>query len=173
MKNFNLIVSTYRFREEEAQDEILDLLETFDDAEAECEITEIRGILLVRTLIDPVQLISKLKELTAAESWRVRYVLRVLPVMRVVPTDLHDISDGFTDIRGLLQANDTFRITIEKRHTSLESGQIIEVIASKVRNKVDLDNPDWIILVQIVGAQTGLSILRPDQIFSSVVEKRK
>ena len=27
MKDFNLIVSTYRFREEEAQDEILDLLE--------------------------------------------------------------------------------------------------------------------------------------------------
>jgi tRNA(Ser,Leu) C12 N-acetylase TAN1 len=33
--------------------------------------------------------------------------------------------------------------------------------------------PDWIILVEIVGRLTGISVLRANQIFSSVVEKRQ
>jgi tRNA(Ser,Leu) C12 N-acetylase TAN1 len=37
---------------------------------------------------------------------------------------------------------------------------------------VDLKNPNWIVLVEIIGALTGISILKPDQIFRSVVEKR-
>jgi tRNA(Ser,Leu) C12 N-acetylase TAN1 len=37
--------------------------------------------------------------------------------------------------------------------------------------KVNLDNPNWIILIQIVKMVAGISILRPNQIFSSVKEK--
>ena len=51
--------------------------------------------------------------------------------------------------------------------------QVVEAVASQIGNKVDLENPGWVILVQILGGLTGLSILWPNQIFSSVVEKRK
>lgn len=68
--------------------------------------------------------------------------------------------------------NDTFRVTVEKRHNSLGSMQIVKAIADQISNKVDLDNPGWIILVQVLGGLTGLSVLRPNQTFSSVVEKR-
>jgi tRNA acetyltransferase TAN1 len=51
--------------------------------------------------------------------------------------------------------------------------EIVKAIAGQVSNKVDLENPGWVILVQILGRLTGLSVLRPTQIFSSVVEKRK
>jgi tRNA(Ser,Leu) C12 N-acetylase TAN1 len=37
--------------------------------------------------------------------------------------------------------------------------------------KVNLDNPNWIILIQIVDRLAGVSILRSNQIFSSVKEK--
>ena len=173
MKQFNLIASTYRFKEEEAQDEILDLLESFGDAEAVCEITEIRGILLAQCAIDPIEVVDRLKQITSSEPWRIRYILRVLPVTRVVPTGLNEISNAVSEISGVLRPEDKFRITVEKRHTSLESLEVINAIASKIERVVDLENPDWIILVQIVGAQTGVSIIRPDQTFSSVVEKRK
>ncbi|HLG37148.1 MAG TPA: THUMP domain-containing protein [Nitrososphaera sp.] len=173
MKRFSLIASTYRFKEEEAQDEILDLLESFGDAEAVCEITEIRGILLAQSAVDPIEVVDRLKQITSSEPWRIRYILRVLPVTRVVPTGLDEISAAVSELSGVLRAEDKFRITVEKRHTSLESLEVINAIASKIESLVDLENPDWVILVQIVGAQTGVAIIRPDQTFSSVVEKRK
>ncbi|MDQ4015457.1 MAG: hypothetical protein M3136_06795 [Thermoproteota archaeon] len=80
MDGFNLIVSTYRFREEDAQDEILELLDKFGDQAAESEIIEIKGMILVQSSLDPFDVIDKLKELVVSEPWQVRYILRVLPV---------------------------------------------------------------------------------------------
>ena len=173
MKQFNLIFSTYRFREEDAQDEILDLLESFGDPEAICEITEIKGILLAQSRMEPVTVMDRMRQITATEPWQVRYVLRALPVMKVVPTTLDDIASASFELSSVIGTEDSFRITVEKRHTRLESIDIINAIGARIDRKVDLGNPSWMVLVQILGAQTGLAVVKPDQIFSSVVEKRK
>lgn len=172
MGEFNLIVSTYRFREEDAQDEILELLDKFGDQAAESELIEIKGMVLVQSSLDPVAVIDKLKDLVASEPWRVRYILRVLPVQVVVPTRLDTIRQAARDLTPKI-GNGTFRVTVEKRHNSLGSMQIIKAIAGQISNKVDLENPSWVILVEVLGGLTGVSVLRPNQIFSSVIEKRK
>lgn len=172
MDEFNLIVSTFRFKEEDAEDEILELLDKFGDPAAESEIIEIKGMILVQTSLDPLTIIDKLKELVASEPWQVRYILRVLPIQVVVPTRLDTISHAVSDLMTKI-GKDTFRVTVEKRHNPLGSMQIIKAIADRINNKVDLENPDWVILVQVLGGLTGVSVLRPNQIFSSVIEKRK
>jgi tRNA acetyltransferase TAN1 len=60
---------------------------------------------------------------------------------------------------------------IEKRHTKLHSKEIISTVTSDIDKKVNLDNPNWIISIQIVNRLAGISILRSNQIFSSVREK--
>jgi len=169
---FNLIVSTSRFREEEAQNEILDLLDMFGDPEAEAEITEVKGLLLAQTALDPFAVIDELKELVASEPWQVRYILRVLPIEVVVPTELDMIRHAAKELAAKID-KDSFRITVEKRHSPLESIEVIKAIAGEIESKVDLENPGWVVLVQILGGQTGVSVIKPDQMFSSVVEKRK
>jgi len=173
MNKFNLIVSTYRFREEEAQDEVLDLLQTFGDDEAESEITDIKGIIIAETTMDPVEVIAKLKALVVSDPWRLRYVLRVLPVDVVVPMDLESIREAVQTHCAKIGPEDTFRITVEKRHNTISSKDVIDIIADQIPNKVDLEKPAWIILVEILGAQTGISVIRPHEMFSSVIEKRK
>ncbi|HUG96540.1 MAG TPA: THUMP domain-containing protein [Nitrososphaera sp.] len=171
MGGFNLVFSTSRFREEEAQDEILDLLDMFGDQEAEAEITEVKGLLLAQTALDPFAVVDKLKELVASEPWQVRYILRVLPIEVVVPTELDAIMQAAKELAAKI-GKDSFRITVEKRHSPLESIEVIKAIAGEIESKVDLENPGWIVLVEVVGNQTGVSVIRPDQVFSSVVEKR-
>ena len=165
-------MSTYRFREEDAQDEILELLDKFGDQTAESEIIEIKGMIVVHSSLDPLAVIDKLKELVTSEPWQVRYVLRVLPVQVVVPTRLDTIMQAARDLIKKI-GNESFRVTVEKRHNSLGSMQIVKAIADQLSNRVDLENPSWVILVQVLGGMTGVSVLRPHQIFSSIVEKRK
>lgn len=158
--------------EEEAQDEILELLDLFGDQEAEAEITEVKGLLIAKTVLDPLEVIEQLKGLVAEEPWQVRYILRVIPVEIVVPSELEEIRQA---AKGLARkiGMDSFRITVEKRHSPLDSIDVIKAIASEIDSKVDLENPAWIVLVEIVGGQSGVSVLRPDQVFSSVIEKRR
>ncbi|HEY8140451.1 MAG TPA: THUMP domain-containing protein [Nitrososphaera sp.] len=173
MKDFNLVVSTYRFREEEAQDEILNLLEQFGDPDSECEITDIKGILLANTSIGPTDVVAKLKDLTSSDPWQIRYILRVLPIQAVVATDLRSIRHASAELASRIGSTDKFRVTVEKRHSPITSGEIISSVAEVIQSKVDLENPDWVVLVQVLGKQTGISVITPQQTFSAIKEKRQ
>jgi tRNA acetyltransferase TAN1 len=72
-----------------------------------------------------------------------------------------------------MQEFETFRITVERRNTSLRSSEIIATVGSEIDNRVDLENPDWIVLVEIIAKLVGISVLRPNEIFSSLIEKRQ
>ena len=173
MNDFNLIVSTFRFREEDAADEALDLLDVFGDPEAEAEITDVTGLILARTAMNPVDVVERLKEVVASEPWEVRYILRVLPIEKIVAPELEDIQGAAGELaEARIGQDESFRITVEKRHSHLHSAEIIDYVAEGVKRKVSLENPDWVVLVEIIGKHAGISVVRPNQIFSSVVEKR-
>ena len=173
MNDFNLIVSTFRFREEDAADEALDLLDVFGDPEAEAEITDVTGLILARTAMNPIDVVEKLKEVVASEPWEVRYILRVLPIEKIVAPELEDIQGAAGELAAArIGQDESFRITVEKRHSHLHSAEIIDYVAEGIKRKVSLENPDWVVLVEIIGKHAGISVVRPNQIFSSVVEKR-
>lgn len=171
---FNLIVTSRRHLERRTKEELLALLESFGDAQAEADITTISGILVAITRLDPFYVITKCKELVIYEPWQFRHVLRILPVEMVVPSDVDDIRNAAMKLaQPKIQAGDTFRVTVEKRHADISSHEIIVGIADFINNKVSLENPSWIISVEVLGKSTGISVLKPNQIFSSVLEKRK
>ena len=49
---------------------------------------------------------------------------------------------------------------------------MIDAVAERIDREVDLDEPDKIVLIQIVGEITGLSVIPPDKILSVEREKR-
>jgi tRNA acetyltransferase TAN1 len=51
-------------------------------------------------------------------------------------------------------------VTLEKRKTDIRSLEVIEAVATVIDNVVDLENPDWVVLVEIMGKRTGISIIR-------------
>lgn len=169
---FNIIASTFKYGEEDAQEELLGLLELLGDHQQDVEITDINGIVVAYTNLGLFQVIDSLRRLVKNEPWQVRYILRLIPIELMVHTNLEDIANAVKSLTPKMHPQDTFRITVEKRHTILSHADIIATLASKIDNKVQLKNPDWIVLVEIIGALTGISILKPDQIFRSVIEKR-
>jgi tRNA acetyltransferase TAN1 len=172
--DFNLIASTYRHREEDAQDELHGIIELFGDPKPESDITELVGILVGRTALEPIEVVERIKKLVRNEPWRVRYILRLLPIEFSFTEDgLDSITTVVRRLTSKMKKLETFRITVERRNTLLRSSEIIAKVASIIENKVDLENPDWIVLVEIIGKLVGISVIRPDQIFSSVIEKRR
>ena len=68
-----------------------------------------------------------------------------------------------------ISEGETYRISIEKRNSNLSSQEIISKIANKIKNKVSLEFPDKIVLIEILGNKTGISILEKSDVLS--VEK--
>ena len=169
--NFNLLVTTSRYREDDAFDEILELLDVLGDNDPSIEVSSVSGIILVDTVLNPFQFVEDCKEMVRKDPWKFRYVLRVIPLEMNCKADLTEIHDIVNQLSRKIDAKETYKVLIEKRHSRLHSSEIISTVTSKMKMKVNLDSPNWIILIQIVKMVAGISILRPNQIFSSVKEK--
>ena len=116
--NFNLIISTFRHREEEAYNEILDILSEAGDLEAQAEVSDIVGIILGFTRIDPFQVIQIFRKLMIDKPWEIRYILRLLPIETLAPTQLEYIISNAKRLAIKIKKHETFRITVEKRKIS-------------------------------------------------------
>jgi tRNA acetyltransferase TAN1 len=169
--NRNLLVTTFRYRESDAFDELSQLLDMLGDKEPSIEITSISGIILANTRLDPFQIVENCREMVRNEAWRFRYVLRIIPLEKICRAELTDIHNVVNQLCPKIGQHETFMVMIEKRHTKLHSKEIISTVTSEIDKKVSLNNPNWIILIQIVNRLAGISILRSNQIFSSVREK--
>ena len=167
----NLLITTFRNRESDAYDELSELLYTLGDSEPSIEITSISGIILVNTHIDPILIVANCKKIVRNEPWRFRYVLRIIPLEKICKAEIMEIHNVVKQLCKKIGHDETYKVMIEKRHTKLHSMEIISIVTSDIAVKVKLDDPDWIILIQILNRLAGISILRSNQIFSSVKEK--
>jgi tRNA acetyltransferase TAN1 len=170
---FNIVASTSRFREPHAEEELGEILSILGDPLAEIRPTAVSGLLICRTRINPMSIHRMFGNLLKRERWRFRYLLRILPIEKVVEADLDIMQESIRDLSSRIRSQETFRVTVEKRHNSISSEDIIRGMASEIFRPVDLSDPDWIILVEVIQNVAGLSIIRPYHIFSTIVEMRK
>ena len=168
----NLIVTCARNLESETKNEIMKILGELDDQEPEILNVSMRGILTINTTIEPSKIIDYVKNKVIEEPWSIRYCLRLIPIQRMTDTEIDKIKQTVIELKDTIQKNDSYRITIEKRNTSISSSEIITEVAEIFPNKVSLNQPDWIVLIEILGNETGISILKDDELFSLDKSKR-
>ena len=168
----NLIITCARFFENDAEEEIKRILSEIGDKNPTVSISEMPGILTVKTELVSVDVVKWIRQKILDEPWIIRYCLRIIPIQIMVTTDLEEISNEISKLIGVIQPKETFRITIEKRNSSLSKNEIINNIAKNIPNKVSLNQPDWIVLIEIIGNNTGLAVLKEESILSLQKIKR-
>jgi tRNA acetyltransferase TAN1 len=167
----NLIITCARHLEPETRDELNDILEDFGDSDAQISITSMSGILTAETKLDPIEIVRKVKEMVLDEPWSIRYCLRIIPIQKIIESKMEEIEEAISSMSQEILDGETYRISIEKRNSDLSSKEIITKIADKIKNKVSLEFADKIILIEVLGNKTGISILKKSDILS--IEKTK
>jgi tRNA acetyltransferase TAN1 len=171
LRDFNLLVTTARGNEEDTCSEIWYLLGEIGDSAATVDKTGITGVIAAKTAFNPFSVIEKFRDMLKQRPWEFRYTFRVIPIEKVVRTELEDIERTVTELASKIDENESFRVTVEKRFTQISTKDVIETAAANIERKVDLENPDKIVLVEIVGKFTGISIVKPNELFSVMKEK--
>ena len=155
----------------ETEEELISILEEFGDSDVKVLITNMPGILTTETKLDPIDVVRKIKEMLLDEPWSVRYCLRIIPIQKVIETKIEEMEKSILELSDRILDDETYRISIEKRNSNVSSQEIITKIANKIKNKVSLEFPDKILLIEILGNITGISILKKSDILS--IEKTK
>lgn len=171
LRNFNLLITTARGNEEEASSEIWYLLGEIGDTASKVDKTGISGVIAAKTAFDPLEVIDKLRGLLKERPYEFRYSFRIIPIEKVVRTDLGEIQKAVIELATKIKENETFRITVEKRFTTTSTKDLIEAAATNIERKVDLNKPDKIILVEVVGGLSGVSVIKPTDILLAARER--
>ena len=168
----NLILTCPRHFEEEAKEEIRKTCNEFGDDNPEFFITNLPGIIKGKTSLNPLDVIQKIREKIQDEPWSIRYCLRIIPIQSVCSTNINEIKEQIQKMIKVFKPDESYRITIEKRNSKISSNEIISEIAKNIPNKVSLDNPDWVVLIEIIEEETGIAVIANNGILSVHKVKR-
>ena len=157
-----LVISSARNFERSASSEVyyaLTELLGYDDVTV-YPVKKISGLSLAFFEQDSVITLELLTRLVESDPSIFRFCLKLVPFQYEMSSSL----DNFEQIGSLLSSKisseHSWKILLRRRHTQLDRKSIISSIALKIANgKVDLENPDLIIIVEVIGqwSYVGLS----------------
>lgn len=133
--------------------------------------TGIRGLIAAKTALNPFEVIATFRNILKEKPYEFRFALRILPIEKVVRTDLDEIKRAAIELSANIGENETFRVTVEKRFTTLHSRDLIEATAISIQRKASMNNPDRILLIEVLGGSTGISLIKPNDVISVMKEK--
>jgi tRNA acetyltransferase TAN1 len=167
MYDFNLLVSCSWGVYGEAKKEITQILEMLGDESPLVKRTIAEGIIGVKTRLDPRKVVNELRRLFDEDPFALQYTLKWVPVDLWTLSDIDSMKQGVGNLRNRIHSGERWRMTVEKRRYSLHHKiEIIRELADLVDEKVDLKNPEKILRVDIIGRYAGMSVLKPQDIFS-------
>lgn len=156
---FNLIATSGRDVEFDAKLELQLLLSEVGDDSAKVWESGVSGLILANTRLEPREATRRLRDLLSERPFDFKLLRRIIPVEVWMETNLKKIEEACAKLSESIKTTETFRVTVEKRRSRLRSREVIEAAARHVDARVDLEKPDRIILIQVVGGETGVSLL--------------
>lgn len=167
----NLIVTSAKGLEARASAEFKEVALLSGMRKVSIERSAYDGVLEVEAE-NPKALLTFINDFVRSEPFKVRFIMRVIPVDQVVDTKIEDIASAVKKLASSIAAGEKFRITIEARDSPYSDKELIDAIAEVVDRKVSLDSPDKVVFVQVFGEYSCISVLAPDEILSVTKLKR-
>ena len=132
------------------------------------------NVILVELTMDPDEAVAILKEAPTT------VISKVIPIDEVVKTNMDSILEKAWAIsREKMDPGDTFvvRADLRGREYIQSEEELIEAVSTELLDKLDheLDpqslntpNHDWIVFIEVVGEDTGISVLRPHEFLKKI-----
>ncbi|MBN1786083.1 MAG: RNA-binding protein [Candidatus Methanofastidiosa archaeon] len=133
--------------------------------------TRFPGVILVQVDMD------KKEGVRCIEEYETTAIYRVVPLERIVRTNLEEISKDSLDLaRERISAEDSFAVRCKRRGDPGFSSKDVEKdigarICEEIGAKVNLDYPQWIVKIEVLGSRTGISVLNPDEIVNKEISE--
>ena len=160
--DYNILATTEKIMMSAASSQLWMNLRAIGDPEPKVNRSRIKGIIMAETSLEPVEAIMKLRKHMVSDVDRYDKLFRVFPIIAKVPSQIDAIVEEVKSQAIVIEEEQKFRVTLEKRETDFRSLEIIGPVAEAIDREVDLTNPDWVVLIEMMGKITGVSVMPPE-----------
>lgn len=163
-----LLVSHQRGRYGKARREVLRVLRHLGDERPVVERTAVGGIALVHTTLDGRDVVHRCRELFL-QGFSFEHAVKWIPVDYWCEPDLDALRGLLAEkVRGRIAADETWGMKVARHGWQrYRTPEMVDHLARAIDRKVNLDRPDKLVRVDVVGETVAISVLRPGEIFSS------
>jgi len=165
MNNFNLLVSSSRFNEVNSKAELWFTLLMCGDEYPIISDLEFMGLITAMTSLNAKDVILKIKDILIKDPNFFTYILKIIPIDFVCETNediIHQMIQ--THYKDYMDDRQSFKIYLKRRKSLIiKRERLIINIAKIFINKVDLNHPDIIVRIEVLGSICGISFLNNNQ----------
>jgi len=175
LATYQIIPKDYGF---EARFELLNLLHDISKNFPELERAKVvmrpggfKGILLADLRDALAEVEPERLELIREEVWKefrrrksenaIRYIQRFIVLDAIVETDIDKIAEAVRKLKDKVKGK--WRITLKTRKYPIDRNLLIKKAAEPITLPVDLENPEYIVLIEILGNMTAIAILKQEE----------
>jgi tRNA(Ser,Leu) C12 N-acetylase TAN1 len=159
----NLLVSASWRAPGRARREIAGRLRALGDAAALVRPTGRKGVLGVRTALDPREAIHRLRGLHRDAPGAFRYTYKWVPVDLWSAPDLASVREAVARLSERIGPGERWRVTVERRAAGCPpEAEVIGAVVDLVDRPVDLSHPDKILLIELFEREAALAVAAPD-----------
>lgn len=98
----------------------------------------------------------------AQHTERAKCVRRIVPVSYILTTTIAGLEEKARILKSNIKPDETFKIVLNKRLCEhIDRTHIITVIAKDIPNKVDLNRPQKILIIEILKDLCGIGVIEP------------
>lgn len=173
-ESFNLLVTFKGHKNQKTGEELLGIEEiemALQDQKNLFTIkeTEFYNVVLIQSDSNPLKIIRLLK------NTKTMVISKIVPIEMVVRTRRDLISEKVLKLcKDKIKPNETFVVRgdirgrgyIRSKEELLSS--ITQIIIEKLMLELNEENPDWVVQIEVVGENTGISVLNPDEIIKKL-----
>ena len=165
---YNLLVSYELGDLGEAREDVLRILRSLGDQDPTVRRTAARGLLGVRTALDPRIVTRELRGLYSKDPFSFGTTIKWIPIDLWVPSEMEAMREGVMKLRDRIRRGERWAMVVEKRRYGRHhKAEIISELAGLIEGKVDLKAPEKVLRVELVGRYAGLAVMEPREVFSA------
>ena len=121
----------------------------------------IRGLFLIALQETPQVVLPQLGNIIDEKKFSFLVNRKFTPIEKLIPCSLDKLAEEISPFLERIPENATWRISINRRHTTLKKNAVIEAIVRLPqcpRGKVDLTKPEWDVIVELFGKWIGFGV---------------
>ena len=168
INNFNLLISTSRFNEENAKAELWFTLLMCGIKYPIISNLSYSGLLTAFIHQDTRKTIAKIKMILDRDPPFFQYILKIVPIDFVCDTEITIINEIVNKYyKDYINPDESFMINLKRRKSEIIAREsFIKKVAEGIKNQVDLSNPDKMIWIEVLGNRCGISFIKTSDILT-------
>ena len=134
---------------------------------------DVDGLMNVRVK-DPLKAVKKMSELARKDLDKFDKTFHWIPIQKWCKASVKDMQKVIKELAKGIKKGEKWKLDLGKRKTKEHEKDLIIKLTGVIDNpNVDLDKPDKIVKVEIVGNKAGLSLIGADELLNIAKMKAK